>query len=118
MENKDTTLAQKADTLKKNLNTKNTSDSTRIRIGNKSITIIDDNDHTTFTFPNHNRKHYDSWDIEYKRKSGFTGHWAGLEFGVNGLMDKNQSLTLKGDLAPLDLKQARSWNIKPKLYAV
>jgi len=111
LENKDTTIVQKTDSLKKNLNTKVSGDSTRIRIGNKSITIIDDNDHTTFTFPNRSRRNYDRWDVEYKRRSGFQGHWAGLEFGVNGLLDKNQSLTLKGDLAPLDLKQARSWNI-------
>ena len=108
LESKDTVLAQKKDTLNKsNLNK---SDSTKIRIGNKYVTIIDEDDNTTFRFHNRNRNRYD-WDFEYKNRNDFKGHWAGLEFGINGLMDKNNSMALESDLAWLDLKQARSWNI-------
>lgn len=106
LESKDTTLTQKSDTLHPLAK----ADSTKIRIGNKSITITEDDDNTTFRFHNRNRDRFD-WDTDYKHKAEFTGHLAGVEFGINGLMDKNQSLTLKNDLAWLDLKQARSWNI-------
>jgi len=107
LESKDTLLTQKQDTLKQ-LRTK--TDSTNFRIGKQSITIIDDDDNTTFRFKNRNRDRFD-WDVDYKRKRDFKGHWAGFEIGINGLMDKTNSLTLKDDLAWLDLKQARSVNV-------
>ena len=53
LESKDTTITQKADTTQKLSSTK--SDSTKIRIGKKSITIIEDDDNTTFRFHNKNR---------------------------------------------------------------
>jgi hypothetical protein len=114
LESKDTSVAQQVDTLKNNPVIKSKSDSTKIRFGRKSITIIDEGGNTTVKFPNRS-SHYDDWDIEYHRKPSFKGHWSGLEFGVNGFMDKNQSLTMKKDLAWLDLKQARSWNINLNL---
>jgi hypothetical protein len=113
LESKDSSLAVQTDTLKKNQITKPKSDSTKIRIGKKSITIIDEDGNTTVKFPN--RNHYDDWDIEYHHKPTFKGHWSGLEFGVNGFVDKNQSLTMKNELAWMDLKQARSWNINLNL---
>lgn len=105
-----TSLLQKTDTLKENQPPKAKSDSAKIRIGRSTITIIDDGDNTTFKVPNL-KKSDEDWNTEYHHKTSFQGHWSGLEFAVNGLMDKNQSLTLKGNLAALDLKQARSWNI-------
>ncbi|RPH34285.1 MAG: hypothetical protein EHM93_01620 [Bacteroidales bacterium] len=106
LESKDSTLSMQNDTLKKHNLTK--SDSTKIRIGRKSITIFDDDENTFVRFPN--RKYNSKWDIEYRQKRSFRGHWAGVEFGINGYMDKNQSLTMKDDVWYLDLKQARSWN--------
>lgn len=106
LESKDSTLAPQADTLKKHVPSK--SDSTKIRIGRKSITIIDDDDNTVVRIPN--RKYHSDWDVEYHRKPSFRGHWSGVEFGINGYMDKNQSTTMKNDMWFLDLKQARSWN--------
>ena len=106
LESKDSTLTLQADTLKKHIPTK--SDSTKIRIGKKSITIIDDDENTVVSFPN--RRYNSKWDIEYRRKRSFKGHWAGVEFGINGYLDKNQSLTMKNEMSYLDLKQARSWN--------
>ena len=106
LESKDTTLDQQSDTLKKHIPSK--SDSTKIRIGKQSITIIDDDESTVIKFPN--RKYSTKWDVEYNRKPSFKGHWAGVEFGINGYMDKNQSITMIDDMSFLDLKQARSWN--------
>ncbi len=107
LESKDSTFALQTDTLKKHTPSK--ADSTKIRIGKNSITIIDDDEFTNVRF--HNKKYRTRWDDEYKHKRKFRGHWSGLEFGINGYMDKNQSITMKDDLENLDLKQARSWNI-------
>lgn len=104
LESKDSTL--QADSLKKHILTKN--DSTKIRIGKNSITIFDEDDNTVVRFPN--RRYRTRWNGEYHHKRSFTGHWAGVEFGINGYMDKNQSITMNNDMAFLDLKQARSWN--------
>jgi len=106
LESKDSTLALQTDTLKKHYPTK--SDSTKIRIGRKSITIIDEDDNTVVRFPN--RRFRSDWDVDYHRKPSFRGHWSGVEFGINGFMDKNQSITMKNDMSYMDLKQARSWN--------
>ncbi len=110
LESKDSSLTQQADTLKKVNITKSRNDSTKFRIGRKSITIIDEDGNTTFKIPNR-RHHSDDWDIEFNHKPTFRGHFSGVEFGVNGFVDKNQSLTMKNEMAWLDLKQARSWNI-------
>ena len=114
LESKDSTLKQTSDTLKVTNIEKVQSDSTKIRIGRKQITIIDENGNTTVKIPSKN-KYKDDWDIEFHHKSSFTGHWSGLEFGINGFMDKNQSTTMKNDKAWLDLKQARSWNFNLNL---
>ncbi|BDX37637.1 hypothetical protein CYCD_09920 [Tenuifilaceae bacterium CYCD] len=97
---RDTIAKIKTDTIKSEK-----SDTSIIRIGKKRIVVVDSNNKTTIEFPEK-----DEYNYEFKEKERFEGHWAGLEFGINGFMDKNQSINLKGDLEPLDLKQARSWN--------
>ncbi|MGD9976818.1 MAG: hypothetical protein AB7S54_02670 [Bacteroidales bacterium] len=83
-------------------------DTTIIRIGRKKIMLIDKDDKTTIEFPEKSEK---TVFYEFKSRRKFKGHWAGFEMGVNGFMDKNQSANLKGNVAWLDLKQARSWNV-------
>lgn len=107
LESKDSTLSVQADTLKKHTPSK--ADSTKIRIGKNSITIIDDDEFTNVRF--HNKKYRTHWNEEFERKREFRGHWSGFEFGINGYMDKNQSINMTDDKWYLDLKQARSWNI-------
>lgn len=107
--NDTTTLAQNPDTLIKDHNTSSKPDSTKIRFGRKTITIIEKDGNTSVNFGDRTT-HFDDWDVDFHHKPSFRGHWAGVEFGVNGFMDKNNSFTMKDDLAWLDLKQARSWN--------
>lgn len=108
IESVDSLKGQTSDTLKM-AGLKDKKDTTELRLGKKRVTIINDNDKTTLVFPDDKKD--DDWDVEFHHKERFTGHWAGFEMGVNGLLDKNHSLTLTGALAPYDLKQARSWNI-------
>lgn len=111
LESPDTTIAKTetaapivvADTTTSNI------DTTKIRLGRRSVVIIDKGTTTSVEIPD--REEYRDWDVTYKEKRKFRGHWSGFEFGVNGFMDKNQSMIMKDDLAYMDLKQARSWNV-------
>ncbi len=107
IENQDSTPRKTTDTIKV-AEKRAKGDTTLIRLGKKSVKIIDDDSKTTLVFPNKNEE---KWDIEYHHKPEFKGHWAGFEMGINGFMDKNHSLIQQGELAPYDLKQARSWNV-------
>ncbi|MBN1989145.1 MAG: PorT family protein [Bacteroidales bacterium] len=110
LETPDTTLAQtkSAEPISAVDTTKSNIDTTRIRLGKRSIIIIDKGSTTSVEIPD--KEDYRDWDITYKEKRKFKGHWAGVEFGINGYMNKNQSMIMKDDLAYMDLKQARSWN--------
>lgn len=111
LESPDTTIAKTetaapiivADTTTSNI------DTTKIRLGRRSVIIIDKGTTTSVEIPD--KEEYRDWDVTYKEKRKFRGHWSGFEFGVNGFMDKNQSMIMKDDLAYMDLKQARSWNV-------
>jgi len=89
-------------------------DTTRIRFGRKAIIIVDKGDDTNVEFKNYdwekNRDNYDNAFAKHRKKRGFDPHWAGVEIGVNGLMNSNQSTTLKGDAAFLDLNMGKSIN--------
>lgn len=82
-------------------------DTAIIRIGKKKIVVVDSGTKTTIEIPDNKKEDF---VYEFKEKKRFKGHWSGLEMGINGFLDKNQSMNLKNDLAWLDLKQARSWN--------
>lgn len=86
---------------------KTKADTAIIRLGKKKIVFVESEDKTTIEFPDDKDYNY---HYEYNEKKRFKGHWSGIEIGINGFMDKNQSMNLKNELAWLDLKQARSWN--------
>lgn len=83
-------------------------DTVVVRLGKKKMVIVDSKDKTVIEIPEKGKKSDEI--IEYKEVKKFKGHWSGFELGINGFMDKNQSITQTGDLAWMDLKQARSWN--------
>lgn len=84
-------------------------DTAVIRIGKKKIVFVDSGNKTTIEIPSDYEKKQEIV-YEFKEKKRFKGHWSGFEMGINGFLDKNQSMNLKNELAPFDLKQARSWN--------
>jgi len=83
-------------------------DTVVVRLGKKKMVIVDSKDKTIIEIPEKGKKSDDI--IEYKEVKKFKGHWSGFELGINGFMDKNQSMTQTGNIAWMDLKQARSWN--------
>ncbi|MDY0254595.1 MAG: outer membrane beta-barrel protein [Tenuifilaceae bacterium] len=119
LEMSDTTKYIIVDTTKTNVDTKTVTavsgkDTTKIRIGKREIVIVEKGGTTSIEIPETGDKHtFDSdkdKNFTYKRKARFKGHWAGFEWGFNGLMDADQSINMQGDLKYLELKQGRSWN--------
>jgi len=83
-------------------------DTVVVRLGKKKMVIVDSKDKTVIEIPEKGKKSDEI--IEYREVKKFKGHWSGFELGINGFMDKNHSMTQTGDIAWMDLKQARSWN--------
>ncbi len=119
LEMSDTTKYIIVDTTKTNVDTKTVTavsgkDTTKIRIGKREIVIVEKGGTTSIEIPETGDKHtFDSdkdKNFTYKRKARFKGHWAGFEWGFNGLMDADQSINMQDDLKYLELKQGRSWN--------
>jgi hypothetical protein len=100
--------------IEKTITTTAPFDTTTIRFGKRRIVIIEKDGTTSIEIPEKNDvSTYDSSkdrDFVYKKKAKFKGHWAGFEWGFNGLMDANNSINLKDDLKYLELSQGRSWN--------
>lgn len=101
-----------------------TTDTTRIRVGKRNVIIIENGDKTSIEIPNSKDKHtFDSnknKNYKYVYKPRFKGNWAGLEFGLNGVMDPEHSLNMQGDLRYFEINQARSLNlnINPMQYSI
>ena len=102
-------------------------DTTHIRIGKKSITIIENGNKTSIEIPNSNDKQvYNSFledkdrNFIYEYKPRFRGNWSGFEWGFNGVMDAANSMNMQGDLRYFEINQARSWNlnINPFQYSL
>ncbi len=81
-------------------------DTTRIKIGDKNISIVEDEEGTSV-------KVTDSDDEEKtseKKKKKFKGHWSGVEFGLNNFVDHNFSITRADGEQFMDLNTGKSWN--------
>lgn len=74
-------------------------DTTRIRVGNKGIQIVEDNYGNTSV---HLEK------IDSKKPKKFKGHYQGLDFGFNDFMNSNYSMSLSGADQFMELNTARS----------
>jgi hypothetical protein len=77
-------------------------DTTNIKIGDKGISIVEDDKGTSV-------KILDNEEKQKKRKK-FKGHWAGAEFGFNNFLDEDFSMTRTEDEKFMDLNTGRSWN--------
>jgi hypothetical protein len=106
------------------------SDTTRIKLGNKGIAIIDDGKGTSVkvedldenkNFKENNEgtesdeNKSDNWSSKHNH---FKGHWAGFEFGMNNFMNKNFSMTRSASTNDeyMDINTGRSWNVNLNLF--
>lgn len=93
-------------------------DTTRIKIGNKKIIIIENSDDNADVRIDSLDGDYDIDFNEMKEKDecsdGFEGHWHGFEFGFNGLIDANNKMPASD--APFAINMARSWTFGLNLF--
>ncbi len=78
-----------------------TGDTTQIKLGNKKITIIDDNDINGIKKDFHKKKCTDK----------FNGHFAGIELGINGYLSSKNSFDVPPGYEYLNLQYEKSINV-------
>jgi hypothetical protein len=88
-------------------------DTTKIKLGNKGVTIIEDEDGTSSVewedLKDMAESDDDGDDDSPKKNKKFKPHWAGLEIGVNGFVNSDFSTNVSPSW--MDLNTGRSWNI-------
>lgn len=77
------------------------SDTVRVRVGSREVTIVNGDDVTTQRVP---------------KERSFRKNWAGLELGVNGFMTPERSIELPADQEFLDLRYEKSVAVNLNLY--
>jgi len=90
----------------------NGNDTTRIKIGNKGIEIIEEADGKTRI---NVQDLSDKKDSSPKKKPRFNGHWTGLELGLNNFVNSDFSSSLDPSLNFMDLNTNRSLNVNLNL---
>ena len=105
-------------------------DTTRLRVGKKSISIIDDGDDTYIRVLDQKDDKNKKFDFEIeddemqlkkkKRKDKFQGHYSGLEIGLNNYGNNNWSTSLGADSKFMKLNSSKSININlnPLQYSI
>jgi hypothetical protein len=100
-------------------------DTTRIVLGKKEIKIVDTEEGTDIkvreksTRPEQDTNNcniYKEYHKEHKYRSGFSGHWAGIEFGLNNYLTKDHSMSLNGDDEFMSLNTDRSINFNLNFF--
>jgi hypothetical protein len=102
------------------------SDTTRIKLGNKGIAIIDDGKGTSVKVEDLDQNKDSREDNEGtssddnkndgKKHNHFKGHWGGFEFGMNNFMNKDFSMTRSGPDQFMDVNTGSSWNVNLNLF--
>jgi len=81
-------------------------DTTRIKIGDKDISIVEDDEGTSVKVTDSGDKKEES----AKKKKKFKGHWSGIEFGLNNFVDDKFSMARTDGEQFMDLNTGKSWN--------
>jgi len=88
-------------------------DTTRIKIGNKGIEIIEDKEGDTHI--NVKKLKDDEKKETTNKKTKFSGHWSGLELGLNNYVNSDFNSGLDPSYAYMDLNTNRSINVNLNL---
>jgi hypothetical protein len=84
-------------------------DTTKIKLGDKNINIIEDEKGTSVEIRDTEKKKDE--DKEVMKKKKFKGHWTGFEIGVNNFFDSDFSMSRPAQYNWMDLNTGRSWNV-------
>ena len=85
-----------------------------VKIGNRGITVLESLEGPRFSYKKYSQN--DDWyqdennDREYRRRSRFRGHWAGIEFGFNNYAASERSIVLPDDINYMTLNSGKSSN--------
>jgi hypothetical protein len=86
--------------------TEKSRDTTKIGIGDKDISIIEDEEGTSIKVTDSE----DNKEKSEKKQKKFKGHWSGIEFGINNFVNNKFSMDRTAAEQYMDLNTGRSWN--------
>ncbi len=86
-------------------------DTTTFRMGKNTIIIISDKDDLVKIENKDTTETSDEDDNDSLKKSRFNGHWAGVDIGLNGFLNRDNSFSLNSSDQFLNLNQAKSWSL-------
>jgi len=84
-----------------------------VKIGNRGLTILESVEGPKFSlrkYSNDTDWDQEDNDREYRRRSRFRGHWAGIEFGFNNYGTSDRSIVLPEDINYMTLNSGKSSN--------
>lgn len=84
-------------------------DTTKIKLGDKNINIIEDDEGTNVQIRDVEKK--DDEEKEARKQKKFKGHWTGFEIGLNNFFDSDFSMSRSPEDSWMDLNTGRSWNV-------
>lgn len=93
-------------------------DSTLVKLGDLDIKVDELEDMTRIELGRHDLEIDDEGNVKFKRhkKEKFDGHWGGFDIGINGLLDKDNSLNTPDGYEFMDLKMEKSINIGMNIF--
>jgi hypothetical protein len=89
-------------------------DTTKIKLGDKDISIIEDEEKTSVEIRDTEIKKDD--DKKACKKKKFKGHWTGFELGLNNFFDTDFSMSRTSEYRWMDLNTGKSWNVNLNFY--
>ena len=92
-------------------------DTTRVNIGNMRVEVVD-GDSTKVRVGNHTLVVGRNGNVWWRRinENRFKGHWGGIDFGMNGYVNKNNNANFGNEYDYLSLQYEKSFNVNLNLY--
>lgn len=107
---------------------KDAKDTTKIKIGKKTISIIEDPSGTSVKVSDvtepvvvesddaDEMENDEADDDDSRDRPKMDGHWSGFYWGINNFLNSDYQMTLPSDAAFMDLNTGRSWNFNVNLF--
>lgn len=89
----------------------NAKDTTKIKLGEKNIQIFEEDNKTKVEIYDEDEDEIEDDSTCENENNKFKGHWAGIEIGLNNLLDNNQSLSRIPSEYYMELNSSRSINV-------
>ncbi len=92
-------------------------DSAKVKIGNIEVEVLEGKG-TNISIGSKKLEVDESGNVKLSKvkKPKFNGHWSGFELGINGLTNKEGSLSMPAGYSFLDLRYEKSTNVRLNLF--